>query len=68
MTTVYRAIAALMIAALPFTAKAQKNIEALRAAYDSLGNVSGAYLFPKEEGANLRILKKTTTLTTRISY
>lgn len=37
-------------------ANAQNRIEKLRADYDSLGNVSGAYLFPKEKGANLRIL------------
>lgn len=35
---------------------AQRRIERLREAYDSLGNVTGAYLFPKEKGANLRIL------------
>lgn len=35
---------------------AQGRIEKLRADYDSLGNNSGAYLFPKAKGANLRIL------------
>jgi endonuclease/exonuclease/phosphatase family metal-dependent hydrolase len=35
---------------------AQGRIEKLRAEYDSLGNNSGAYLFHKEKGANLRIL------------
>jgi hypothetical protein len=35
---------------------AQRRIERLRADYDSLGNHSGVCLFPKEKGANLRIL------------
>ena len=35
---------------------AQGRMERLRADYDSLGNKSGTYLFPKEKGANLRIL------------
>ena len=35
---------------------AQRRIERLRADYDTLGNHKGAYLFPKEKGANLRIL------------
>ena len=56
MKRIRRSLVALILATLPFTAKAQKNIEALRADYDSLGNVSGAYLFPKADGANLRML------------
>jgi endonuclease/exonuclease/phosphatase family metal-dependent hydrolase len=35
---------------------ARGRIEKLRADYDSLGNITGTYLFPKEKGANLRIL------------
>ena len=56
MKRICRSLVALILATLPFTAKAQKNIEALRADYDSLGKVSGAYLFPKADGANLRML------------
>ena len=35
---------------------AQSRMDRLREDYDSLGNVTGKYLFPKEKGANLRIL------------
>ena len=38
----------------PPRVSAQKRIDALRTNYDSLGNTSGAFLFPKEKGANLR--------------
>ena len=56
MRKAYRIMAALALAVLPFAAQAQKNIDTLRAQYDSLGNTSGAFLFPKSEGANLRIM------------
>ena len=38
------------------SAPAQSRMDRLREDYDSLGNVTGKYLFPKEKGANLRIL------------
>ena len=41
---------------MPAVVHAQGRIERLRADYDSLGNAKGVYLFPKEKGANLRIL------------
>ena len=56
MKTTYRMLAVLILAALPFISDAQKRLESLRADYDSLGNASGAYLFPKTDGSNLRIL------------
>lgn len=49
----------LVLASLVLTtvsAHAQRRIERLRADYDSLGNHRGVCLFPKEKGANLRIL------------
>ena len=55
MNRLYSLIAALIMIAPP-SVSAQKRIDALRADYDSLGNTSGAFLFPKEKGANLRIL------------
>lgn len=54
--TILRTIAVSLFAILSLSTHAQRRIEKLRSAYDSLGNVSGKYLFPKEKGANLRIL------------
>lgn len=45
-----------LLVILSSTSYAQGRIERLREAYDSLGNTKGVCLFPKEKGANLRIL------------
>lgn len=51
-----RTIAVLLFALLSLSSNAQRRIEKLRVEYDSIGNVSGKYLFPKAKGADLRIL------------
>ena len=38
------------------SAPAWGRMDRLKEDYDSLGNITGKYLFPKEKGANLRIL------------
>lgn len=48
------AMAALLF--VSFTSEAKSGTDVLKAAYDSTGNPSLAYLFPKADGANLRIL------------
>lgn len=45
-----------LLVLLSSTSYAQGRIERLREAYDSLGNTKGVCLFPKEKGANLRVL------------
>ena len=56
MKTAANILAILTLALLPLSGNGQSRIERFRADYDSLGNPSGKYLFPKEKGANLRIL------------
>ena len=52
----FRILTFALLALVSFASHAQGRIEKLRADYDSLGNAGCAYLFPKEKGANLRIL------------
>lgn len=53
---IFKALLIAFLVLASVTVDARGRIHKLRADYDSLGNYKGVYLFPKEKGANLRIL------------